>query len=69
MKTLVTRSGPGTKFICLGDIKQIDTPYITEMTSGLAYVAVRFRGWEHGAHVTLTKGERSRLTDFAAENL
>jgi PhoH-like ATPase len=69
MKTLVTRSGPGTKFICLGDVKQIDTPYITEMTSGLAYVAVRFRGWEHGAHVTLMKGERSRLTDFAAENL
>ncbi len=69
MKTLVTRSGPGTKFVCLGDVKQIDTPYITEMTSGLAYVAVRFRGWEHGAHVTLMKGERSRLTDFAAENL
>lgn len=69
MKTLVTRSGPGTKFICLGDIKQIDTPYITEMTSGLTYVAVRFKGWQHSAHVTLVKGERSRLTDFAAENL
>lgn len=69
IKTLITRSGPGTKFICLGDIKQIDTPYITEMTSGLAYAIVRFKGWEHSAHVTLVKGERSRLTDFAAENL
>lgn len=69
MKTLVTRSGPGTKFVCLGDIKQIDTPYLTEMTSGLTYVVVRFKGWPHGAHVTLVKGERSRLTDFAAENL
>lgn len=69
MKTLVTRSGPGTKFVCLGDIKQIDTPYITEMTSGLTHVVVRFKGWEHSAHVTLVKGERSRLTDYAAENL
>jgi len=69
IKTLVTRSGPGTKFICLGDIKQIDTPYITEMTSGLTYAVVQFKGWKHSAHVTLVKGERSRLTDFAAENL
>lgn len=69
IKTLITRSGPGTKFVCLGDIKQIDTPYITEMTSGLTYAAVRFKGWEHSAHVTLMKGERSRLTDFAAEHL
>jgi len=69
MKTLITRSGPGTKFVCLGDIQQIDTPYLTEMTSGLTYVVVRFKGWEHAAHMTLVKGERSRLTDFAAENL
>lgn len=69
VKTLITRAGPGTKFVCLGDIKQIDTPYITEMTSGLTYVAVRFKGWEHSSHVTLVKGERSRLTDFAAEHL
>ena len=69
MKTLVTRSGPGTKVVCLGNIAQIDTPYLTEGSSGLTYVVDRFKGWEHGGHVTLQKGERSRLADYAAEVL
>jgi PhoH-like ATPase len=69
MKTLITRAGPGTKVVCLGNIGQIDTPYLTEGSSGLTYVVDRFKGWEHNGHVTLVRGERSRLADFAAEAL
>jgi PhoH-like ATPase len=69
MKTLVTRAGPGTKVICLGNIAQIDTPYLTEASSGLTYVVDRFKGWAHAGHVTLQRGERSRLADFAADAL
>src|SRR5690606_20671272 len=60
MKTLITRAGPGTKIICLGNIAQIDTPYLTEGSSGLTYVVDRFKGWPHSGHITLQKGERSR---------
>jgi PhoH-like ATPase len=66
MKTLVTRAGPGTKVVCLGNIAQIDTPYLTEGSSGLAYVVDRMKGWPHAGHVTLARGERSRLADHAA---
>ena len=69
MKTLITRSGPGTKVVCMGNIAQIDTPYLTEGSSGLSYVVDRFKGWGHSGHVTLQRGERSRLADYAAEVL
>tara|TARA_R110002050_G_scaffold9504_1_gene33086 strand:- start:224112 stop:225527 length:1416 start_codon:yes stop_codon:yes gene_type:complete len=69
MKTLITRAGPGTKIVCLGNIGQIDTPYLSETTSGLTYVVDRFKDWEHSGHITLLRGERSRLADFASENL
>ena len=69
MKTLVTRAGPGTKIVCLGNIAQIDTPYLTEGSSGLTYVVDRFKGWPHAGHVTLQRGERSRLADYAREAL
>jgi PhoH-like ATPase len=69
MKALVTRAGPGTKLVCLGNIAQIDTPYLTETTSGLTYVVNRFRDWAHSGHVTLMRGERSRLADYASEIL
>jgi PhoH-like ATPase len=69
MKTLITRAGPGTKVVCLGNIAQIDTPYLTEGSSGLTYVVDRFKGWDHNGHVTLMRGERSRLADYAAETL
>jgi PhoH-like ATPase len=69
MKTLITRAGPGTKIVCLGNVEQIDTPYLTETTSGLTYAVDRFKQWEHSAHITLRRGERSRLADFAAEVL
>ena len=69
MKTLITRAGPGTKVVCLGNIAQIDTPYLSETTSGLTYVVDRFKDWPHGGHVTLRRGERSRLAEFASEQL
>ena len=69
LKTLITRAGPGTKLICLGNIAQIDTPYLTETTSGLTYVVDRFKGWQYSGHITLRRGERSRLADHASEIL
>ncbi|NBQ86830.1 MAG: PhoH family protein, partial [Betaproteobacteria bacterium] len=69
MKTLVTRAGPGTKIICMGNLAQIDTPYLTEGSSGLTFAVDRFKGWPHSGHITLARGERSRLADFASEAL
>ena len=69
MKTLITRAGPGTKIVCMGNLAQIDTPYLTEGSSGLTYAVDRFKGWQHGGHITLARGERSRLADFASDVL
>jgi PhoH-like ATPase len=69
MKALVTRAGPGTKVVCLGNVEQIDTPYLTETTSGLTFAVDRFKDWAHAGHITLRRGERSRLADFASEAL
>jgi PhoH-like ATPase len=69
MRALVTRAGPGTKFVCIGNIAQIDTPYLTETTSGLTYAVSRFQGWSHSGHITLVRGERSRLADYASDIL
>jgi PhoH-like ATPase len=69
MKALVTRAGPGTKFVCLGNVAQIDTPYLTETSSGLTFVVDRFKDWDHSGHITLLRGERSRLADYASERL
>jgi PhoH-like ATPase len=69
MKTLVTRAGPGTKVVCLGNLGQIDTPYLTEGSSGLTYVVDHMKGWKHAGHVMLSRGERSRLADHATQVL
>ena len=69
MKTLITRAGPGTKIVCMGNLAQIDTPYLTEGSSGLTFAVDRFKGWPHGGHITLARGERSRLADFASDVL
>lgn len=69
MKTLITRAGPGTKVVCLGNVAQIDTPYLTETSSGLTYAVDRFKYWKHSGHITLQRGERSRLADFASQTL
>lgn len=69
LKTLITRAGPGTKIVCIGNIAQIDTPYLTGTTSGITYAVDLFKSWPHSAHITLKRGERSRLADYAAETL
>jgi PhoH-like ATPase len=66
MKALITRAGPGTKIVCMGNVEQIDTPYLTETTSGLTFAVDRFKTWAHAGHITLRRGERSRLADFAS---
>jgi PhoH-like ATPase len=65
MKALMTRAGPGTKVVCLGNLAQIDTPYLTEGSSGLTHLVDSFKGWRHNGHITLIRGERSRLADHA----
>lgn len=69
LKALITRAGPGSKIVCLGNLAQIDTPYLTEGSSGLTYVAERFLDWPHAATITLCQAERSRLAEFANEVL
>ncbi len=69
IKTLITRAGPGTKIVCMGNLAQIDTPYLTEGSSGLTYAVDKFKGWPYSGHITLARGERSRLADFASEAL
>jgi PhoH-like ATPase len=69
MQTLITRAGHDTKIVCLGNLKQIDTPYLTETSSGLAHVVERFRGWYRSGHVTLEVIERSELAEYAEKNL
>ncbi|MRH77893.1 AAA family ATPase [Spiribacter sp. C176] len=69
MRTLITRAGPGTKIVCLGNLRQIDTPWLTPTTSGLTYLLHRFQHWPHAGHLTLSRGERSRLAAYASEVL
>ena len=69
MRAIISRAGPGTKLVCLGNTAQIDSPYLSESTSGLTYVVKKFRTWPHSGHITLQQGERSRLAEFAAKQL
>ena len=69
IRTLITRAGPGTKVVCLGNLEQIDSPYITENTSGLTYVVDKFKDWKFSGHITLKSGERSELSDYATKIL
>ncbi|GHC38609.1 MULTISPECIES: PhoH family protein [Aidingimonas] len=68
LKALVSRAGRNTKIVCLGNVGQIDTPYLTANTCGMAAVVERFRDWPHAGHITLQSVERSRLA-LAAEEL
>jgi len=69
MKSIVTRAGQGSKIICLGNVAQIDTPYLNAGSTGLANLVQKFRGWEHAGHITLKGIERSRLAAKAEELL
>jgi PhoH-like ATPase len=69
MKTILTRVGEGTKIILTGDIEQIDNVYVDETTNGLTHVVERFKDQPVAGHVTLLKGERSKVATIAAEVL
>ena len=69
IKTIVTRAGNGSKVICLGNLAQIDTPYLTPTSSGLTYLTERFKSFEGGGNVLLQGVPRSELARFAEENL
>jgi len=69
VKTIITRAGENTKIVFTGDVHQIDTPYLDEESNGLSYIIDRLKGSDLFAHITLTKGERSELTNLANELL
>lgn len=69
MKALITRAAEGTKVVVLGNLAQIDSPYLSETSSGLAFLVERFKGWPHFGSLVLEKGERSRLANAANERL
>ena len=69
IKTIITRAGENTKIVITGDPYQIDNPYIDSSSNGLSYVVERFKGEEIAGHVTLTKGERSKLAEVATNLL
>jgi PhoH-like ATPase len=69
MKTIITRVGDGTKIVVTGDPYQIDNPYIDSASNGLSYVVEKFKDQPVSAHVTFIKGERSRLSELAANLL
>jgi len=69
MKTILTRVGEGTKIVLTGDIEQIDNVYVDETTNGLTHVVERLKDQPIAGHVTLLKGERSKVATIAAKVL
>ncbi len=69
MKTIITRAGNGSKVICLGNLAQIDTPYLSATSSGLTYLTERFKDFPHGVHITLQGVPRSVLAEYAEANM
>ena len=69
MKTILTRVGENTKIVLTGDIDQIDNVYIDEKTNGLTYAVEKFKEYDLAGHITLSKGERSKVASLAAKIL
>ena len=69
LKTIITRVGHGTKLILTGDIQQIDNSYVDAVSNGLTYAVEKFKEYEISGHVSLIKGERSKLATLASEIL
>lgn len=69
MKAIITRAGEGSKVVCLGNLAQIDTPYLSPISSGLTYMAERFKGFRHGGHLQLQGVPRSVLAEYAEAHL
>lgn len=69
VKTIVSRVGEGSKIILMGDPEQIDHPYLDSASNGLTYLVERFKEQGISGHITLEKGERSKLAQLAADLL
>ncbi|GLZ26712.1 PhoH family protein [Stutzerimonas stutzeri] len=69
MKTIITRAGNGSKVVCLGNLAQIDTPYLSATSSGLTYLTERFKDFSHGVHITLQGVPRSVLAEYAEAHM
>lgn len=69
MKTIITRAGAGSKVICLGNLAQIDTPYLNPISSGLTYLIERFKHFPHGGTIHLQGSPRSELAEYAESHL
>ena len=69
LKTILTRVGENTKIILTGDIDQIDNVYIDEKTNGLTYAVEKFKEYDLAGHITLSRGERSKVASLAAKIL
>ncbi|MBD3735611.1 MULTISPECIES: PhoH family protein [Stutzerimonas] len=69
MKTIITRAGNGSKVVCLGNLAQIDTPYLSATSSGLTYLTERFKDFPHGVHITLQGVPRSILAEYAEAHM
>lgn len=69
MKAIITRAGEGSKVVCLGNLAQIDTPYLSPTSSGLTYMTERFKGFEHGGSIQLQGVPRSILAEYAESHL
>ncbi|MCY0967000.1 PhoH family protein [Parathalassolituus penaei] len=69
MKTIITRAGSGSKVVCLGNLAQIDTPYLTPISSGLTYLIERFKEFSHGGTIHLEGSPRSELAEYAETHL
>jgi PhoH-like ATPase len=69
LKTIITRVGENTKIVLTGDIEQIDNVYVDETSSGLTYAVEKFKAHEISGHITLKKGERSKVATLAAKIL
>jgi len=69
MKTIITRAGAGSKVVCLGNLAQIDTPYLNATSSGLTYLNERFKGFANGGSIELQGVPRSVLAEYAESHL
>jgi PhoH-like ATPase len=69
MKTIITRAGAGSKVVCLGNLAQIDNPYLSATSSGLTYLTERFKDFPNGVHITLQGVPRSILAEYAETHL
>jgi len=69
IKTIITRAGTGSKVICLGNLSQIDTPYLSPISTGLTYLVERFKDFDHGGTINLQGSPRSLLAEYAENHL